>query len=320
MSQNNHTKTSVNTDSSFFKRIFRPFADLISKAKGASLRESLEDVIENDDEVQHAFSPEEKSMIRNVLEFSDVDVEDIMVPRADIIAADKSTKISDILLIFSQAGFSRCPIFDENLDQPVGMVHFKDIMNWMVNGSAAKPSDTAGDSVLQLNRVDFTQPIGELNIIRDLLYVPHSMLAADLLIKMQKNRVHMALVIDEYGGTDGLLTIEDLVEEIVGEIEDEHDDAELPSIVELDEHNFEADARLPMEELENFLKVDFLSDDRDEDVETLGGLVFSLAGRIPARGELINHSSGTIFKIIDADSRRIKRVKITLKSQPKAAE
>lgn len=309
---NHHQKNNENLSPSLLKSFFKPLLDLIAKAQGVKLRESLEDVIENDDQSQNAFSPEEKSMIRNILEFSDVDVEDIMVPRADVIAVDISTSLTDLLVIFSQAGFSRCPVYDGNLDKPVGMVHFKDILNWMVKHSMNSNNE------LNLSQLGFDQPIGELNIIRDLLYVPHAMLASDLLLNMQKRRIHMALVIDEYGGTDGLLTIEDLVEEIVGEIEDEHDDdADLPSIEALDEHNFNADARLPMEELENYLNVDFLSDDRDEDVETLGGLVFSLAGRIPIRGELINHSSGTIFEILEADSRRIKRVKITLKTNHK---
>lgn len=312
MSYNNHHNQTPDTPDTFLKKLFKPALDLITRAQGVKLRENLEDVIENDDQSQNAFSPEEKSMIRNILEFSDVNVEDIMVPRADIVAADISTHISDILVIFSEAGFSRCPIYDGNLDKPMGMVHFKDIMNWLVSNST---NDKAG---LDLSNLRFDRPLGELNIIRDLLYVPHSMLASDLLLNMQKQRVHMALVIDEYGGTDGLLTIEDLVEEIVGEIEDEHDDgADLPSIEEIDLRNFNADARLPMEELENYLGVDFLSDDRDEDVETLGGLVFSLAGRIPIRGELIKHSSGTIFEIAEADSRRIKLVKITLTSDHK---
>ncbi|MBL1242377.1 MAG: HlyC/CorC family transporter [OCS116 cluster bacterium] len=314
MSYHNQNKHNLEAPDSFLKKFFKPVLDLIAKAQGVKLRESLEDVIENDDQGQNAFSPEEKSMIRNILEFSDVDVEDIMVPRADLIAADINTPVAEVLMLFSDAGFSRCPIYDGNLDRPVGMVHFKDIMTWLVRHSSQ-------DKMLDLDQLSFDQPIGELNIIREVLYVPHSMLASDLLLNMQKQRIHMALVIDEYGGTDGLLTIEDLVEEIVGEIEDEHDDdADLPTIEEIDEHNFNADARLPMEELERQLKVDFLSDDRDEDVETLGGLVFSLAGRIPTRGELIEHSSGTIFEILEADSRRIKRLKITLKSDHKKAK
>ena len=310
MSNHNQNKPNPKTSDSFLKKFFKPFSDLVAKAQGLKLRESLEDVIENDDQSQNAFSPEEKSMIRNILEFSDVDVEDIMVPRADLIAADINTPVAEVLMLFSDAGFSRCPIYDGNLDRPVGMVHFKDIMTWLVRHSSQ-------DKMLDLDQLSFDQPIGELNIIREVLYVPHSMLASDLLLNMQKQRIHMALVIDEYGGTDGLLTIEDLVEEIVGEIEDEHDDADLPTIEEVDEHNFIADARLPMEALEQQLKVDFLSDDQDEDVETLGGLVFSLAGRIPIRGELIEHSSGTMFEILEADSRRIKQLKITLKSDHK---
>ncbi len=305
MSNNNQASKTI------FAKIFKPLSTLVTKARDEKLRESLEDVIESDDQVQNAFSPEEKSMIRNILEFSDVTIESIKVPRADIIAADINTNIVDIFKIFRDAGFSRCPIYDNNLDNPLGMVHFKDIMNWLVSSSVSSAKNSGKQ--LNLEQVDFKQSIGDLAIIRDVLYVPPSMMAADLLLKMQKECIHMALVVDEYGGTDGLLTIEDLVEEIVGEIEDEHDEeADLPSLEKIDENNFKADARLLVEELEASLKVDFLSDDRDEDVETLGGLVFSLAGRVPIRGELIKHSSGTIFEILEADSRRIKQVKITL--------
>lgn len=307
MSNTKNTKIPPEQPDSMFKNLLKPVSNLIAKAQGIKLRESLEDVIENDNEHQNAFSPEEKSMIRNILEFSDVNVENIMVPRADIIAADVKTQVSDIFQIFSEAGYSRCPIYDGSLDNPIGMVHFKDILNWLVT-SCLSPKDSKN-----LSNLNFEQSIEKLNIIREVLYVPPSMMASDLLIKMQKQRIHMALVIDEYGGTDGLITIEDLVEEIVGEIEDEHDDdADIPTIEKISPKIYHADARLPMEDLEALLKVDFLSDDRDEDVVTLGGLVFSLAGRIPIRGEIINHSSGTIFEILEADLRRIKRLKITL--------
>ncbi len=316
---------SVNTaPNSFIKNLFRPVFDLVAKAQGVKLRESLEDVIDNDDQAQNAFSPEEKSMIRNILEFSDVNVESIMVPRADIIAADINTSISDLCTQFAEGGYSRCPIYDENLDNPVGMVHFKDIMNWMVKSTTVangkSTNSKATKTRLDLANVDFKQRIETLNIIREVLYVPPSMMASDLLLRMQKQRIHMALVIDEYGGTDGLLTIEDLVEEIVGEIEDEHDEGDLPSFETIDDNNFTADARLPIDELEAYLNVDFLSDDRDEDVDTLGGVVFSLAGRIPIKGELIYHNSGVVFEILEADSRRIKRLKITLDEAAKTKD
>ncbi len=187
------------------------------------------------------------------------------------------------------------PIYRETLDDPTGMVHIKDVIQFLIppdDGNARK------------------EPFSLKAIRRDLLFVPPSMPALDLLVKMQTTRVHLALVIDEYGGTDGLVSIEDLVEEIVGEIEDEHDTDEGPALARRDDGTIDADARAPIEELEEMLGVKLVDEESDDDVDTLGGLVFSLVGRVPLRGELIKHPSGLEFEVRDADARRLKKLRI----------
>ena len=189
---------------------------------------------------------------------------------------------------------SRLPIYNETLDDPVGMVHIKDAY-------AFKP-DTSD-----------VPPLARLR--RDVLFAPPSMPALDLLLRMQTTRTHMAIVVDEYGGTDGLVTIEDLVEEIVGEIEDEHDGFDMPQLVERRKGVIDAHARLPIEMLEEFLAVDLIQG--EEDVDTLGGLVFALAGRVPQRGEIIVHQSGLEFEVRDADARRIKQLRVRTQAAKK---
>ncbi len=259
-----------------------------------SLRQSLEEMIEEDENSVHELRDEERHMLLNILNFGELRVEDVMVPRADIVGVDVNTSLEDLVRIFREAAHSRLPVFRDTLDDPIGMVHIKDVIGLI--GSA----DGAGDP----------HPIAKLK--REVLFVPPSMPVVDLFLKMQATRIHMALVIDEYGGTDGLVTIEDLVEEIVGEIEDEHDVNESPTLRPLPAGGFEADARVPIEDLEKVVGIDLLPDERDEDIDTLGGLVFSLVGRVPQRGELISHPFGLDFEVVDADPRRIKRLRIFL--------
>jgi len=279
---------------------------IFSSGGDATLRESLEDVIEHHDSGEEEFSDEEKSMLFNILDFGDARVETVMVPRADIKAVEETISIGDLMQVFKKADHSRLPVYGETLDDPKGMVHIKDLMGMIVKHSKRK---TSIDSAV------FDKPLNKTNIMRDLLYVPPSMHAVDLLVKMQATRLHMACVIDEYGGTDGLVTIEDLVEEIVGEIEDEHDSNSGPHIHEQKDGSFIADARLPIEELEALTGIDFLPEEEDEEVETLGGLVFSEEGRVPVRGELIKHKSGIVFEILQADPRRIKKLRIHRSSE-----
>jgi len=225
--------------------------------------------------------------------FQDLRVEDVMTPRADVIAVEVSTPLGELLRQFIDSEHSRLPVYRETLDEPLGVVHIKDVVRLLAPD--APPPDW---SQLVIHRLR-----------RDVLFVPPSMKAADLMLKMQGSRVHMALVIDEFGGTDGLVTLEDLVESVVGEIEDEHDEAPAP-LVQPVAGVVECDARTPLAELEEALGVDFAPEEEEEEVDTVAGLVTSLAGRVPQRGEVIGHPGGFDFEIVDADPRRVKRLRI----------
>ena len=290
----------------------------------ASLRESLGDVIEQHEDSAVEFSPSERSMLMRLLNFGDVRVEDVMVPRVDIVSVEETVTILELIKVFASAGHSRLPVYRETLDDPTGLVHIKDLMNWIATQGSAKKSRSAAAKAknarpaarareIDLGRVNLDLKLADAKVVRPLLFVPPSMSAGDLLVKMQTSRIHMAVVVDEYGGTDGLVSIEDLVEEIVGEIEDEHDADESPMIEPQDDHVYIADARAPVEELDALLDTQLVVDERDEDADTLGGLVFSMAGRVPVRGELIRHDSGVEFEILDADARRIRKLKVHLK-------
>ncbi|MEM8790107.1 MAG: hemolysin family protein [Pseudomonadota bacterium] len=239
-------------------------------------------------------SPAERLMIGNILRLSDIRVIDVMTPRADIVAISDQSSLNDAMAAFELGGFSRLPVFRETLDDPIGFIHLKDLAIRYGVGC-------------QKNGQDFT-PAEHLH---QAIFVPPSMGIVSLLQKMQGERVHMALVIDEFGGVDGLVTIEDLVEQIVGEIEDEHDTLDLlwreegPGI-------WAINARADIEEFEEATGLNLLPEDWEEDADTLGGLVFMLSGRVPARGEVIQHPFGHEFQVLDADPRRIKRLRLTL--------
>ncbi|HEX5378091.1 MAG TPA: hemolysin family protein [Phenylobacterium sp.] len=240
--------------------------------------------------------------------FQTLRVEDVMTPRADIVAVDLSTPFADLVERFVEAEHSRMPIYRETLDDPVGVIHVKDVFKLMAGpdkGKSKKPAP--GDQVLQKLR-------------RDALYVPASMRAADLLLRMQGSRTHMALVIDEFGGTDGLVTLEDLVEAVVGEIDDEHDEAHAAGVVARPGGVFEADARAPLEELETAVGRSLAPADLDEEIETVGGLVTAIAGRVPQRGEVILHPDGFEMQVLDADPRRVKRVRLRRPPPPAPPE
>lgn len=244
------------------------------------------------------------AFILNVREFQSKRVEDVMVPRADIVAVEIETPLNELAKAFSEAGHSRLPVFRDTLDDPVGVAHIKDMV-----GHLSRYAEQAGDA-------DW----GEARILeairRPLLYVPASMRAIDLLLKMQSRRQHMALVVDEFGGTDGLVTLEDLLEPIVGDIEDEHDEADTPTIRAKQPGCWEADARAAITDLEAVIGRDIATDEEEADVDTLGGLIFRLSGRIPERGEVLGHPSGFEFEVLDSDPRRIKRVRVRT-SKPK---
>ena len=227
-------------------------------------------------------------------------VADVMTPRADINALDISTDFAEVVRCFAEHEHSRLPIYRDTLDDPVGVVNVKDVFKLLAsNGGAPQPTDPV------LHRLR-----------REVLYVPASMRAADLLLRMQSSRIHMALVIDEFGGTDGLVTLEDLIEAVVGDIADEYDEAAPAHIVARPGGVFEADARASLEELEAALGESLATEDLEEDIDTVGGLVATLAGRVPQRGEVISHPGGFEFEVTDADPRRIKHVRIRRLERP----
>jgi hemolysin (HlyC) family protein len=297
-----------------------------------TLRDTIEDALKSEGGDNEAFTRQEREMLLRLLRYKSLRVEDVMVPRADIIAVDENDSIDTVLQTFVEAGVSRVPLFHDSLDDPRGMIHVKDVVLWLTQTASvearqeskqqpADASDTASsrdeqDDIrktfpeLDFSRVVLSQPISTAKVSRKVIFVPPSMPAMNLLLRMQSTRMHMALVVDEYGGTDGLVTIEDLIEQIVGQIEDEHDEDEASNIIIDPRLGMVAAARTPIEELEKLLETELALDD-DDDVDTLGGLVFALAGSVPVRGEIVRHPAGVEFEVLDADPRRIKRLRIS---------
>lgn len=239
----------------------------------------------------------EREMMERIVGFKKKRVDDVAIPRADIVGVELETGISELLKTFSEANHSRLPVFRGDLDDPVGVIHIKDVIGIVANGGETEN----GGPVVQ-------------SLMRKILYVPPSMPVTELLLRMQASRVHMALVIDEFGGTDGLVTVEDLVELIVGDLRDEHDDDEDYAVHKISDGRWVVDARVPLDELEEQIGTDFKLEDHDAD--TLGGLVFSLAGRVPLRGEILSHPNGTEVEVIEADPRRIHKVRIRMRPRP----
>ncbi len=238
------------------------------------------------------------AMRLRVNEFAAAIVSDVMIPRAEIVAVEVSTPFNDLITLYAEAAHSRLPVYRETLDDPLGFVHIKDVVAEIARGGAREDA-----------------PLERLR--RNILFVPASMPLADLLVKMQSTRIHMALVVDEYGGTDGLVSLEDLVEQIVGDIEDEHDeDAQL--LVKRGRNVWEVDARMEIDDFAEETGLDLSLPDFEDEIDTLGGVAFALAGRVPARGEVLRHQSGADIEIIEADARRIRRLRLRL-ADPKAA-
>ena len=275
----------------------------------ASVREDIEDALE---ETAGDVTPHERALLKNVLGLHDLRVEDAMIPRADIVAISIGASLREALAVFRDAGHSRLPVYLETLDDPRGMVHIRDFVNHLA--ICAEKSDGAEQASKE---IAFDTPISDANLLKPVLFVPRSMPALDLLIRMQTTHTHLALVIDEYGGTDGLVTIEDIMEMIVGDIEDEHDVAEPPDIEELDNGDFLVDARADLDEVTARLGVDFRLEDTPAEVTTIGGLVAWLAGRVPMRGEIIATPVEDFeFEIVEADPRRVGRLKVRTRQRP----
>ncbi len=303
VSQTSNTSRAANrndkgndADISIFGSASRWLRGLFRRRNGESrLRDTFEEIIEKIEESEGEeaaampIGSHEKILLGNIVKLRHLTAYDVMVPRADIVSIEIDVGIEELIEVMSRVGHSRLPVYRDNLDDVIGIVHIKDVLKYA--------KDKAG--------FDFSK------ILRTVLIVAPSMRALDLLLEMRLSRVHMALVVDEFGGVDGMITIEDLVEEIVGEIEDEHDAAEGPKLVEGADGSVVADARATIEDLEELAGPVLSAEEREEDIDTLGGLIFSLADRVPTRGELIVHPhSGISFEVMEADPRRVKRLRL----------
>jgi CBS domain containing-hemolysin-like protein len=272
----------------------------------ASLRDDLEVALEAEKNGETAdFTASERTILKNVLELGEKRVEDVMVPRADIEAVDAEETLGTLVARFRQVGHSRMPVYVETLDNITGFIHVKDAMRRITE----PVTDPEKDVPVRLVSTPLKQKLAKLDIVRTVLFVPPLMPVGDLLQQMQLKRVHMAIVIDEFGGTDGVVTIEDLLEAVVGEIEDEHDE-DVALVRRVNSANFIASARAELSEVRAVIGDDFDPGTHAEDVDTLGGLVFDLAGRVPQKGEVIGGIKGFEFEVLQADSRQIKRIKI----------
>ena len=296
----------------WFMRTFRALFGL----KPGTIRSDLKDVLDAMTPGESGFSPEESRMLKNILGLRERRVGDVMVPRADIISVQQDIPIGELLKVFTGAGHSRLVAYNDTLDDPVGMVHIRDLIAFMTKHGAVDPEKNAKrkkplPAGLDLKAIDLAMPLSVARIMREILFVPPSARAMDLLARMQATRIHLALVVDEYGGTDGIVSIEDIVEQIVGEIADEHDEDETADVVRQPDGSYIADARAKIEDVVGIVGHDFDIGDAAEEVDTLGGYLVTRAGRLPLRGEIIPGPDLFEFEVLDADPRRIKRVRIS---------
>ncbi len=322
------TGTSRTQSSGLLQRLKQNIGERLGFSTADNPRKQILDILQQDAQTtSQEFSRQESSMLRNILRFDSLRVDDVMLPRADIIAIDEQASLGELFQLFESSSHSRIPLYGETLDDPRGMVHIKDLILWIAARSREQhKSNTklnikssqsvalrlveSDERIVKLADMDLTSSISSIKIRRSMLYVPPGMPVLDLFLRMQSTRTHLALVVDEYGGTDGLVTIEDLVEEVVGEIEDEHDIEDSASLVVHPTRGLLAKARTPIDELELHLGYNLLSHEEDDDIDSLGGLVFALAKRVPVCGEIVRHPSGIEFEVLDADPRRIKRLRI----------
>ena len=277
------------------------------KSSPAALRADLESALEEEssETAEGGFSVEERAMIRNILRLRETRVDDVMVTRGEIEGIDEETPLDRVVLRFMESGHSRMPVYRDSLDEATGMVHIRDLM-----GHIARTSTL--DDTLDLARADLSQRLVDSGLVRPVLFVPGTMPATDLLARMQSNRIQMALVIDEFGGVDGLVSLEDIVETVVGDIEDEHDVEEAAAVVAAGPGQWIADARAELEEVATITGLDLADVGLDEEVETVGGLVVALTGRVPAVGEILTLEplAGFSVEVLDADARRLKRLRL----------
>lgn len=282
-----------------------------------SLRDDLQVALEEQGSAETAdFSESERTILQNVLKLSDISVDDVMVERSDIQAVDADVNLGTLIARFRQVHHSRLPVYDDNLDNIVGFIHVKDALSKITE----PVTDPEKDVPVRLMSSVLKQKVTRLELMRNVMFVPTFMPVGDLLQSMRASRTHMAIVVDEYGGTDGLVTIEDLLEAVVGEIEDEHDELAASLIRKVGIDTFIADARAELSDVRTMIGPDFDPGEYAEEVETIGGLVFDLAGHVPKRGERVNKLDGFEFEILAADSRRIKRLRIRRRNPDAPAE
>ncbi|MGB7102895.1 MAG: hemolysin family protein [Xanthobacteraceae bacterium] len=282
--------------------------------KAAATRADLELVL-TAEQPESGFSPAEAAMLKNILGLRECRIESIMVPRADIVAVQQGITIGEMVMVFAGAGHSRLVVYNDTLDDPTGLVHIRDLLAFMAKramidpGAATTEKDLPGAD-LDLGKIDLSMPLAAARIVREMLYAPPSMPALDLLAKMQATRIHLALIIDEYGGSDGLVSIEDLVELIVGDIADEHDEAELPAVTRQNDGSFLAIGRASLDDVRAVIGDEFDVGEAAQEVDTLGGYLVMQAGHVPVRGELVPGPDSFEAEVLDADPRKVKRVKI----------
>ncbi len=295
----------------FFVRLARALFGRKSGTTRADIQVVLEAVVPGETGV----SPEERTMLRNILGLRERRIEDVMVPRADIVAVHQDIPLGELLKMFQIAAHSRLVVYNDTLDDPIGMIHIRDLIAFMIaqaKVNAEKPAKRKKllPAGLDLKAINLSLPLSAARITRELLFIPPSMPTIDLLAKMQATRIHLALVVDEYGGTDGLVSMEDIVEQIVGEIADEHDEAAPPTVIRQPDGTFLADARASLEDVTAVVGPEFDASVAAKDVDTLGGLLMAQVGRLPLRGELVPGPTGFELEVLDSDPRRIKKIKI----------
>ncbi len=304
---NSHPATNGSEGNSWFAKIFG------RKRNGNNIRENLADALSEGEGFAEGFTPGEREMLTGILKLQEVPVEELMTQRADIVAASDEISLGELLSLFEKSGHSRMPVYGETLDDPLGMVHIKDVLTYITTTAAFTRAEAAkrqnkSQAGLDLKKVKLDKPLSALKLAREILFVPPSTPAAELMARMQADRVQMALVIDEYGGTDGLVSLEDIVEEIVGEIADEHDDEDL-FIEDRGDGVLICNAKAELDDIRSHLGEAFSFGNHEEDVDTIGGLVFDLIGRVPIRGEVVT-SHGYEFRVLEADPRRIKKIEL----------
>jgi len=292
----------------WFARVLR----ILFGWKAAATRADLEHVLTGE-QAESGFSPAEAAMLKNILGLRECRIESIMVPRADIVAVQQDITLGELVKVFASAAHSRLVVYNDTLDDPTGMVHIRDLLAFMAARATVHEGAAQGELPppgLDLANVDLSMPLAATRIVRELLYAPPSMPALDLLAKMQATRIHLALVIDEYGGSDGLVSIEDLVELIVGDIADEHDVAATAAVTRQSDGSFLATGRASLDDVRAVVGDEFDVGEAAQEVDTLGGYLVMRAGHVPVRGELVPGPAAFEAEVLDADPRRVKRVKI----------